>query len=72
MTSTIPFKINGIDFNKVLPIYRKENVIESSIESAFNRLPNFKEVLDVEISDRGETIFRFKGNNFIVMNKTIE
>lgn len=69
-------KLNNFDLRKV---YNKlfsncYEIIETSQEKYFNRIPNFNEIIEIELGtdNTKETIIRLDNNNFVVVNKTID
>jgi len=69
-------KQNGYSLEKA---YRKLfsgrwEVIESSDERYFNRIPQLKEIEEIEMGSSGtkKSILRLKDGGFVVINKTIK
>ena len=72
----IPIKQNGLSLEKAYKklFSNKWEITEATEEKYFYRIPQLREIEEIEIGSLGtkETILRLDNNGYIVINKTID
>lgn len=70
--SYVSANANYLDKRKLFAAVIGGEVVEASEEEFFRRKPRFDEVEDVEVGDRGESIFTLKNGGFVKVAKTVK